>query len=485
MLSPDFARIMFNPNGRRKRAKVEMEGGSDGPPDFTKKLPATVLTHIISFLPIDEAARSGVLATYWKNLWKNTQHIEMHEKRLIMPFTQLLLSREPGSKDVTKGANRYALLVYRIMMRHHGDLHSCRILHLWRSLFYGEVPSWVDHLLKTKKGVEKLSLECKPDDSEIKEFCITRDHIKLNLSDGMFRRLSCVELINYTLEFSNAFDGCINLKTLKLEKITLDDETLTEILDTCVVLENFTLNHSTGFNQIIIMNESLIVLQLQGLCVDVLNVSCENLEVLLLDSITCPTNAASINTPNLTTFSSNYSSLFGNMHAVKEGYSLVKGCQILAHSAMVYPTISLFTNLSTLSLGLDLNNIRDAQDLSSVLQLCTPLQVLKIYLPDFENPIIGSSNDYDFPYPLSKFWEKQEFSYCVHQNLKIVYIKAFKGNELELEFAKYLIAKATMMEEFTIFCNTLMEDAENLMSLPKASTNLSIIFKVNASNIMN
>ncbi|XP_019462876.1 PREDICTED: uncharacterized protein LOC109361795 [Lupinus angustifolius] len=135
-------------------------------------------------------------------------------------------------------------------------------------------------------------------------------------------------------------------------------------------------------------------------------------------------------------------------------------------------------------MDLDLNHIRDSKDLSFVLQLCTSLQVLEISLPDFENPIIGSSNDYDFPYPMSMFWERQKLCYCVHQKLKFVYIKAFKGNELEMEFVKYLIAKATMMKKVTIFCNTLTEDAENLLSLPKASTNLSINFKVGANNMV-
>ncbi|OIW00920.1 hypothetical protein TanjilG_09998, partial [Lupinus angustifolius] len=88
------------------------------------------------------------------------------------------------------------------------------------------------------------------------------------------------------------------------------------------------------------------------------------------------------------------------------------------------------------------------------------------------------------PYLMSMFWKRQKLCYCVHQKLKFVYIKAFKGNKLEVEFVKYLIAKATIMKKVTIFCNTLTKDAENLLSLPKASTNLSINFKVGANNMV-
>ncbi|OIW00921.1 hypothetical protein TanjilG_09999 [Lupinus angustifolius] len=432
---------MFNPKRRlEKRSKVELETGTDEMPDFTEKVPKDVLSHILTFLPLDESIRSGILSKKWKDLWRITTHIELDEKKLIKPLSQLLISRKSRkTKDVTKGASRYALLLYRIMSRHYGNLLSFRILHLWKSLLFGEVKSWVEHVLTTKKGVQKLSLECEPDNGEMGQCFLFKDNIpKLNFSNGIFQRLDSLEMINYNINCSNAFVGCKNLKTLKLKKINLDDGTINDILNNCVVLENFTLNESTGFNKLIIMIESLKVLKLQGLCVDELKVSCENLEVLLLDSITCPTNTASIYAPNLKTFSSYYYSLFGNMHAAKEGYAIVKGYEILAHSAL-----------------------------------------------DFENTIIGSSNDYDFPYPISMFWEKQELCYCVHEKLKFVYIKAFKGNELEVEFVKYLIAKATMMKKVTIFCNTLTEDAENLLSLPKTSTNLSINFKVNAINIMN
>ncbi|XP_019462895.1 PREDICTED: F-box protein At1g80960-like [Lupinus angustifolius] len=479
---------MFNPKRRlEKRSKVELETGTDEMPDFTEKVPKDVLSHILTFLPLDESIRSGILSKKWKDLWRITTHIELDEKKLIKPLSQLLISRKSRkTKDVTKGASRYALLLYRIMSRHYGNLLSFRILHLWKSLLFGEVKSWVEHVLTTKKGVQKLSLECEPDNGEMGQCFLFKDNIpKLNFSNGIFQRLDSLEMINYNINCSNAFVGCKNLKTLKLKKINLDDGTINDILNNCVVLENFTLNESTGFNKLIIMIESLKVLKLQGLCVDELKVSCENLEVLLLDSITCPTNTASIYAPNLKTFSSYYYSLFGNMHAAKEGYAIVKGYEILAHSALVYSSNIIFKNLSTLSMDLDLNHIRDAQDLYSVFQLCTSLQVLEISLPDFENTIIGSSNDYDFPYPISMFWEKQELCYCVHEKLKFVYIKAFKGNELEVEFVKYLIAKATMMKKVTIFCNTLTEDAENLLSLPKTSTNLSINFKVNAINIMN
>ncbi|XP_019462894.1 PREDICTED: F-box protein At1g80960-like [Lupinus angustifolius] len=338
MYNPKTASITHNSEAVRSNMDKEMR--SDEKTDFTKSVPDDVLSYILSFLSIDEAVRSCILSKKWKNLWKNTSHIEFNSTKMIRPLSQLLLSRESQTtmdlKSITKGVSRYGFLVYRIIFRHIGDLCSCSFLHLWKSLLYGELQSWVEYLLRNKKGMKNLKLECELDNGEMEEYFIFKDDIpKLHFSHGIFATLGSLELINYTINCSNAFVGCKNLQTLKLERINLDDATINDILNNCVVLENIKLNGSTGFKKLIIINQSLKVLQLECLCVDELKVSCENLEVLFLDSIICPTNAASIYTPNLTTFSSYCYSKFGKMHGVDKGHSILKACEILQHSSMV------------------------------------------------------------------------------------------------------------------------------------------------------
>lgn len=64
-------------------------------------------------------------------------------------------------------------------------------------------------------------------------------------------------------------------------------------------------------------------------------------------------------------------------------------------------------------------------------------------------------------------------------------MSGFRGKEQEVEFAKYLITKATTMKKITIVCKDSMDVAKNLLSLPKASSNLSINLKFNTNNPMN
>lgn len=75
------------------------------------------------------------------------------------------------------------------------------------------------------------------------------------------------------------------------------------------------------------------------------------------------------------------------------------------------------------------------------------------------------------------FWEEREICDCVGHKLRFVYIEGFTGMELEVEFIKYLIRRSTNTKMITIVCNSLIEDADELLSLKCASPNLSIKVK--------
>lgn len=323
----------------KKRSTVCPMMGMDEKPDLISTLPDNVLSYILSFLSIDEAVRSGVLSSRWKNLWRETSHVEFDGKKMIRPLTQLLHSREPPTvldlsldASMRKGVYRYGFLVYLLLLRHSGQISSSRFVHLRKSLVFGEVQTWVVFLLKNKKMVKDLSLECEPDYGEIADHFVSKDDInKPHFPHGIFSSLGSLELINYTIDCWDAFVCSNNLKNLKLKKIYLEEAILHGILKNCVVLENFDLRESVGFTKLNIMHQSLKVLQLQALFVDEIKISCKNLEDVLLDSIICPTKAVSICAPKLRQFRSYCYSTFGRMLSIKEGKSILKTHEILAH----------------------------------------------------------------------------------------------------------------------------------------------------------
>lgn len=279
--------------------------------DFISKLPDDLLAIILSKLQVDEAVRCNILSKRWLGLWKQTPHMEFNARSMIKPLTQLLYSRESLTNPdlilnpfMQKGIFRYGINVFLLMHRHSGDISSCRFVHFRKSLEFGEVNTWINFLVNKKKGLKDLSLECVPNYGETKDDSSSEDEIRNpHFLRGIFYCLSSLELINYTIDCLFAFEDCHNLKVLKLKRITLDDATLNGILENCVVLENFSLLESTGFERLIIMKPKLKVLRLQALYVeDHLKVVAKNLGVLFLDSIICHSRNVSIVAPNLQNF---------------------------------------------------------------------------------------------------------------------------------------------------------------------------------------
>lgn len=80
--------------------------------------------------------------------------------------------------------------------------------------------------------------------------------------------------------------------------------------------------------------------------------------------------------------------------------------------------------------------------------------------------------------PKSMFWETQGIQDVVNNKLKFVTMQGFTGKELELNFAKLLITRAYMMKKLYVICDsTIVEEAKDLLSLQRASNNLSILLE--------
>ncbi|XP_057444062.1 putative F-box protein At1g67390 [Lotus japonicus] len=428
--------------------------------DFISKLPDEILSIIISYLHVDEAVRCNVLSKRWEGMWKLAPHMEFDAKQMIKPLSQLLHKRKS----------------HKVPCFHPDPSKNKQVSR--KSILFGGVEAWVEFLVENKVGYTNLILQCEPDHyGEIAEKCFSRDEIcKPDFSPGVFSGLCSLELVNYTIDSWAAFEGCINLKNLKLERIYLNDISLSGILD-------FSLVESTEFQTLIIVKSSLRVLQLQALCLDEVEINCPNLEVLQLDSVKCPLQHLIINAPSLRTFHSYCYSIFARLLPINEGRYVLKTHEILAHcssSLSESPNGNFLQNLSNISMDLNLNCISEVMDLSLVLRFCTNLQTLEVALPTLthKNSDHGSSDDCATPYPISMLFES---CHCIHKMLKSVYIRRFRGKEHEMEFVKYIITRATMMKKITIESKNSKREAESLLSLPKPSRNLCINLKINVN----
>ncbi|KAI4333417.1 hypothetical protein L6164_018237 [Bauhinia variegata] len=406
--------------------------------DFISALPSDVQSIIVSKLPIDECVRTCVLSKKWESVWKDTMHMEIHLKSMVVPsslrnhpYAYLSIIRNLMRADKFR---LYSERVLSLLNSHSAEIRSISFVHFTRNLIFGHLETWLRFLAEEMKKIEHLSLQCEPADLpvNIRAFPIASNYFNLSaLAPGIFSFLASLELTNYYIQSANPFEGCQRLQTLKMRRIHVDEKILSGILQSCNFLEKFKLSESNGFKKLKIQNPNLKLLELAEFSVKAIEVLVEGLQVLILGTLFCPANEFIINARSLRMF-----------------YS---------HCTMNNPqrvNAEMLTN-------------------QAILENCSDLFVRK--RSEGES---SSSGDCFLSYPKSKFWEIRGIPNSIISKLKYVTVSGFQGTEQEVGFVEEVITKATMMQRITIFCSCDVKEATFLLSeLPRASRNLSIVLK--------
>ncbi|KAJ1423445.1 Leucine-rich repeat domain superfamily [Sesbania bispinosa] len=457
-----------------KRAKdkaITMLDDMEKPPDFISRLPDEVLSSIISLLPIDEGVRTSILSKRWTSVWKKTPHLDFDAKRMIYPLTGLNISPKNHLDftldfDYMKGILRYSTLFSSIAKQHLGNLTSCRLLHFPHL----EVKSWLKILVEKNKGLRDLTLECEPLGTIWKQEFSLRDN-----GWDVFSSLESLKLIRYSIYSPSPLGVSKNLKTLKLIEVKIKDESVNEILESCVALEKFFLIYSSGFTKIKVQNSSLKVLELNSLCLKDVEILAPSLVVATLASLNCPPKNIALRTPNLRAFHCYMTAPNPTpWHALKT-HKLLEYYNGLLESGKG----NIYKELITMTVGLDLNNIKETLSLSYILGKSDNLEILAIIIPvDEHEKVEDQSTSFGaLLNPPFAFWEGRDTYNCVRCKLECVYVVGFTGKDPEVDFIRYLIKRSPTMKLIGIVSDSPVTDASELLSIERASANLSIKVK--------
>nr|CAB3490023.1 unnamed protein product [Digitaria exilis] len=68
-----------------KKNKAAAASGGD---DLTRELPDALLHHVLSFLPVDEAVQTSVLARRWLHLWKDMPVLRLASPKKRFPTAE-------------------------------------------------------------------------------------------------------------------------------------------------------------------------------------------------------------------------------------------------------------------------------------------------------------------------------------------------------------------------------------------------------------
>ncbi|XP_057452373.1 putative F-box protein At1g67390 [Lotus japonicus] len=451
--------------------------------NMISQLPDEILHCILSSLSFDEAVRTSILTKRWIPLWRHTSGLDFDGTRMIKPLT--MLHNLDYNWSMLRAAREYGEIVRDTVLNRHlnGDLTMCCFRHFHKSLEPGELEALVQLVVKVYKNLCSLSLECCFDPRALVQ---PFGYMKLNFTPSIFSNLSSLVLNNYVMEraTTSAFEGCEKLTTLKMKKMIMEEGAVNDVLEKCSSLERFSLIESTGFKKLRICHAGLKFLELRWLIMSEINVSVEDLQELVLDSLVCQTKGLKIDVVNVITFRSYCSSI---SKCLEESFLKTQDILENCSDLFVSRANNIFRNLLCMSIDLDLNSKREALALSFVLKSCTKLQSLEITIPVVkDSSSTGNYDDGALPFPKSIFWEKRPIMYNNHDHkLKYVTVRGFTGKELEVNFLEHLITRGTMMEKITIIYNSLVVGkATYLQSLRRASIYLSIILKSQSKNAL-
>ncbi|KAI9083107.1 hypothetical protein K1719_034840 [Acacia pycnantha] len=362
--------------------------------DFISNLPNEILLTILSLLPVDEAVRTSILSKTWLSMWKNTPHLDLNVMHMIKPLTKLQISASDDQlldyiRSLPKyyRIRRYIIIVFLILLQHRGsDAY------------------------------------------------------------GIFSSLSSLEIVNYYLESSIPFGGCMKLKTLKLKLVAVVNETLHEILGRCYELESLSLVGCSKLRKLKIFNMKLKFLELRALCVYQIIVSAASLE--------------------------DYRGQKFNPDADVQ-------CPILWETNDVCHCVQ--ETLKFVSIVRFTGNQREADFVKYLLAKASKMEKITIVCTRSKKGVYrGPKSDPDDDLQCPILWETNDVCHCVHETLKFVSIVGFTGNQRAADFVKHLAAEASKMEKILIVCKKSKKEVSFLVPLQdqKASSNLSIMVKI-------
>ncbi|KAG4399078.1 hypothetical protein AAZX31_08G166500 [Glycine max] len=493
--------------------------------DLISALPDPLVGAIISLLPNTEGVRTCVFSKRWKKAWMHMSHLNIDQVQMMKPFIQANLCGvhhkrcvdvpfqhqrvDPNENYDLDVIDKTERLIISVLNSHSHPLESCNIRHLPESCASGNVVLLMKKLLK-EKNLKKLSMEqTDPIHWDILQNApqgVKYHEMTIDLPFEIFSSFEELELKNYYLKTKpSSGDFAQVLKKLTFKNMMVDKDDWEGIMSYCLCLENLTIDNCM-MEIIKINNPRLKFLRICRMEVIKIDVSAINLEIIEIDTVVCKPQKVTFETPKVHFLRSCFDAIGGQNDCwvrskLLQSENILHACcsnKIPQGSTSSFANI--FENLATLCIGLDLEKLNNAMSLYSTLKSCPMLQTLEINIQadddawdyhgdEDEEEADGDARDYDgdehneegyFPYPKIFFWMNMDPCDCINHKLKTLSIKGFAGEELEVEFLKYIITTAKVMKKITIWfvdnCSWAQATKTRcLMSFKSISPNLSII----------
>ncbi|CAE5963263.1 unnamed protein product [Arabidopsis arenosa] len=463
---PKSMNAPLSSDARGKRILIDSD-------DRISKLPDDVLVKILATMSTEDAVKTGVLSTRWKNVWKHVPYL--HFDMLNAPLNK----RRP----LAPLSNHVAKSITKVINNHNGHLMGCSIDHFAHHCQDGELETWV-RLLTLQKHTKALSL------FNLIHLLHLHGNGKrsnvLQLSPNTFSHpsLSTLFLHGYDLETPHAFNECNNLKILKLERIFAEVDVFNTVIASCPSLKVLVLNAMWYNNKacLKIHNNNLKVLHLASCNVDCIDVSAALLDIFSVYYYMFGRKYNFvINAPRIW-----FNSWTKDSRRVPfMNYNITSHAQEkenLGHEFVVSGDANYFLRLKSLKVVIDVMNSREVQMLRDILVTWHGImEELDILFKD--NNVSKEEGESSIGGTQEKKWEETKLFPNADFRVEVLWMANFSGsNKKQFALASRFVTQGTVMKKIMIKTSSIVakKKLENeaavakLKELPKGNENLSI-----------
>ncbi|XP_062014497.1 F-box/LRR-repeat protein At3g26922-like [Rosa rugosa] len=419
--------------------------------DRISALPDALLSHILSFLPTLCAVRTSILSARWRNMWTSLPNLDFDNER----DSFLGVTIGPYGKD------RFTTFVERVFLYR----NSCDIKKLGLKIRYPVDFSHIDDWICTAVRRNILEVDLHVFSDEIEE----GEGFQFPQSLFMCKTLKVLKLYSnsWTIKYPPPPPGCFpNLKFLHVEIDFPDPDSLKNLFTRCPMLEELSIH---GFSDcarvydIYVCAPELKTLRIKVSdpyknCYFVINAP--KLEYIDIKSAAL-SNYYLKNSNGLFNASIVFEEHFSNY---KDEYQLCRLAELLSQR----------TNVNHLSLEIhdhclqawyhpfDFGNVNQ---MKLVLHDCYYWEVLAVLLTKSPKLVdlalehrIKSHDEYSLPQ-----WKQPEsVPACLLRNLCTITIKGFRGHQVEMDVAQYMLKNGHVLNNMTIYTGHLCKKEKEL-----------------------
>lgn len=221
----------------------------DSVDDRISKLPDEILVYILSFLTTSEAARTSVLSSRWKNLWKQISSLDFGEKLATMKWDEFVQWVNCALESRERCCDITTLKEFRICFDINRGLNM----------------KCIDMKFELELALRKLGQPV----SQWLEYACSRqvERLYLDFSASDYKNLMFPSL-NFPLfeNFANLRHGDFSLKSLtslSLKCVAVNDEDIKFILLSCPLLEQLIVHDSNELLDLEVCGSSLVLKHLE------------------------------------------------------------------------------------------------------------------------------------------------------------------------------------------------------------------------------